>query len=745
MDNRSNFSYLETLIDSVKLKDILTQASYCTPDEIYRLCLKSVKKHGRSVRDVPLHLLNENICIEAVNVEGYALEDIPVELRTQKVFEAAVKKDYKLLSFLPEPSETQGEWWQHYQRICLSAIKSNVHALALIKEELRTYEMCRIAVTNWYWSSAVRYFPILPELGGDTNKKFAMDLSEYQEACLEGIEKIRTTPYMLRLPVAERLLPNNLLGMIAKNAINKEICLAAINQKWQEIKNVPDELFDADIILAAIKVNGHALQYADRLPGLSQKSQLFIDLCVKAVKKDPLALQYIMDDEIKKQVIDIVTMDRILMTNYKARMYLPKSIDYQPCIDEFLRKIKTVVITNDDQYSEDAEIRDSFLVYAHQEKRLHHTIHTERSDVENLLKDLARYNNPVHLAMIGHTVGVDMSIANVSPENLVQMLKTFKNIERVNLVGCNTVRSKPLAKEKQMLDNMVEIECRREAELKSTKHAFITISNETPLDHKKILTTANTDSAFVLIKDRDASRQSSNYSLLAIKKENNNIMTTGPFPVNETQRKDLQLAFNHNKNKEFTYKKDAIYLRTASGKSPTLVSEKELAKISEITGDLNSVDRFEKAHKNFKELKGYFPDVANVTLNTDTDTEELKNLHFSPLERYITAIQQEPEITQQVTVKGYAKSLHADTKKMRLEATKGHIYTGPYTHSLFHKNPKKRKTMVDRLKLQHEYYSNLKSKQDVSQGKQETTRLRSITVRIKKNKKRNNVNILSAQ
>ena len=76
--------------------------------------------------------------LEEIYENGYALIDIPEDMRTYELCEVAVKDFPYALQYVPEELKTP--------RLCYVAIKNDGTTLELVPEELRTFELCDKAI-----------------------------------------------------------------------------------------------------------------------------------------------------------------------------------------------------------------------------------------------------------------------------------------------------------------------------------------------------------------------------------------------------------------------------------------------------------------------------------------------------------------------------------------------------------------------------------------------------------------------
>ena len=76
--------------------------------------------------------------LEEIYENGFALKDVPSELKTYELCELAVQDEARALQYVPEELRTP--------RLCYVAIKNDGTTLELVPEELRTFEICNKAI-----------------------------------------------------------------------------------------------------------------------------------------------------------------------------------------------------------------------------------------------------------------------------------------------------------------------------------------------------------------------------------------------------------------------------------------------------------------------------------------------------------------------------------------------------------------------------------------------------------------------
>lgn len=87
----------------------------------------------------------------AVEKNGYALQYVPNELRTPELCEMAIRDDFNALNlqFVPKKLRTP--------ELCELAVKTAGDSLKWVPKELKSQELCEIAVTSSGW--ALCYVP----------------------------------------------------------------------------------------------------------------------------------------------------------------------------------------------------------------------------------------------------------------------------------------------------------------------------------------------------------------------------------------------------------------------------------------------------------------------------------------------------------------------------------------------------------------------------------------------------------
>lgn len=91
------------------------------------LCMKSVKKHGFSLRDVPNYLIDKEMCMEAVKTHGASLKYVPLNLIDREICMEAIDCYASSLEFVPDSFKDV--------EMCMRAFKNKnggYHAISFI-------------------------------------------------------------------------------------------------------------------------------------------------------------------------------------------------------------------------------------------------------------------------------------------------------------------------------------------------------------------------------------------------------------------------------------------------------------------------------------------------------------------------------------------------------------------------------------------------------------------------------------
>jgi hypothetical protein len=148
------------------------------------------------------------------------LNVVPEELRTPELCKIAVSQDGMALKYVPEELRTPEQ--------CKIAVSQNSYALGYVSKELRTPELCKIAVSQKGWA-----LQFVPE-----------DLPEYAELCKIAVsqngEALRYVPEELRTPT---------------------LCKIAVSQDGEALQYVPEELRTPELCKIAVSNYGRALYH----------------------------------------------------------------------------------------------------------------------------------------------------------------------------------------------------------------------------------------------------------------------------------------------------------------------------------------------------------------------------------------------------------------------------------------------------------------------------------------------------
>jgi hypothetical protein len=235
--------------------------------------LEAVIENDVNILSIPDELITKEMWVEAIKQNGSLLEYVPKNLRTIDLCMIAVTtSDIWRPALRSVPEEFKSK------ELCMSAVKQNGESLAYVPIELRTKEMCVAAVkTDW---KAVQYVPPTTE-----NK----DIFKYV------VQKDATGIKLI--PVKKK---------------SKELYMLAVQSFGESLEHVPEEFKSKELCMTAVKQNGIALMYVPE----KFKTE---ELCLIAVKKFGLVLNWV-PEEFKSKELCMTAVKQ----NGESLAYVPK-------------------------------------------------------------------------------------------------------------------------------------------------------------------------------------------------------------------------------------------------------------------------------------------------------------------------------------------------------------------------------------------------------------------------------------
>ncbi|KTC77907.1 DUF4116 domain-containing protein [Legionella brunensis] len=616
--------------------------------QLTHLCLKAVEYDGDDLTSVPKPINGipfsttdyYAICTKAVENTGKALAHVPIELRDFALCFKAVKQHGFALEFVPSSSESKIQE-QEYIRLWNESVKTYGLALEKIPLKYRNASLCNTAVLQN--PLAFKWVPN-PAITKDS----VLSREEYINICFSTI---KTDGLLLERMINDPLIDPPTL---------KQLTYFAVKHNARTIEFANPSLFTEmeyrDLCMMAVKYNGLALQYIPAPQnGKPFSTEYYFTLCKAAVGKDAEALQYVVNDELKKKIIDSVTPFEILANSYTAINYFPKGYENLDEINyKFLSGIEHVVIASNGN-AQQKEIRDSYLAYANKSKRKGKTLFIYSEDLENFLNYMnsIKLLQSLNLVMLDHFQQYNEQICGKNSDDIINLLRTYLNINRVTLLGCATAKSKPLVSEKALFTQL--------------KHEFDGIKKDAcslvlsslPLEEKKaskILETQKNPTYF-LYKNKD--EYILEYRASGGKKE-----------LVSLSQKQVDQLFNvlGKPNHQFPEKGHELF--------SSLNSKVKIELWALRTTMLAS---FKSNNSTYQQRKSIFPFLTKGVLQP----EDIEKLEESLLKKLFLEITNTPDIQRPITLKGYTQGIYVDVQNNRFYFSDTNIYSQGYSQSLF--------------------------------------------------------------
>lgn len=470
--------------------------------------------------------------------------------------------------------------------------------------------------------------------------------------------------------------------------IQKEFMREAVKQNglaMQFIDNTEaNNLFYEELCQIAVQQNGFALQYID---SKSLDVNFYMQLCEMAVQQNPLAIKKINIDMItdkpflsdltltavstktqdfkqdpealrfalnnsdeanKLLIVQGLTVEAILQADVTLYHLLPNNNqEINEAAIEFIGSIEHVVVVKDDDRL-NGEIQDSYLVYANKEfkdkpekNRKGKTVVCNKSTVNdaftiiNEIKSLQpTQSNPINLVLLSHFSARHSEIAGLLVDDIEDIVEKNPLINRVTLLGCNTVVvPEKLEKEKEIMQ-------RYEAEKSKEDHIrdcplLLLLRMPTEDELKRVF--KKNQAAYILIRTGkedhyqyqmlyvELDKQHSNNQALSYKQVTYPLDDQPRQPNKKTQLEFLQV-FNGSQHKPFKFpaneKKDPLYVQEEfenedgeKGSKHLLLNYEQRRYIKDICS--SGVVGYSPQHNDYQQRKQETPSLSKVRISMD--------------------------------------------------------------------------------------------------------------------------------
>ena len=259
------------------------------------VCLAAIKAASDEASAVPAHVWTPEFIDQALNqgpCGDQLLKHIPVEKVTADIAARCVQINGYVLSAIPDAFKSDA--------LCQAAIRSNGSAIAFVPAHLRTLENFRIAVaSNPYGAlSAINdnEFPqkdlrelcligvrasglaleeVVKKAPALLDAEILVEAVGQNGYAIRYVPAAMATPTLLTMAVSGdthpqqnmedgingRLIMSSPLHGIAKKwpkRVTEDLCLAAVQHRWQAVVDVPPEFRSARVLLTALKQHSAA-------------------------------------------------------------------------------------------------------------------------------------------------------------------------------------------------------------------------------------------------------------------------------------------------------------------------------------------------------------------------------------------------------------------------------------------------------------------------------------------------------
>ncbi|ASQ47421.1 DUF4116 domain-containing protein [Legionella clemsonensis] len=557
-----------------------------------QLCLLAVQLKWSIIYQVPEDLLNDDIIIACLEQSSDYIQDIAPQYVTPKLIEV-VANTIDDLEFVPPCLRTPA--------ICLSGVRKHWQSMDMVPDDDAFHTVYLTGIEkNW------RAFFYLPE----QRREDPVILEALKKAWLSKELPFPEPFDMQRLCIIAIEQDPDLLSRMPQKILNKEICFTALKKKIGLLEYIPEELR--------------------------------LEVCTELVRHYSMALGNL-PPRLRKTVIEKIGPDKILANDFQSFSLLSAYRGYEQTILQTITTWEHVVVTKPEAFYIDAEIHDSYLVYANANKRANKTVHVDAPYVRACL-DRLRNNKTINLVLLGHDpmFETERRIGGLHYLEIIELLKEYPNINRITLLTCNSVKVELLEEEKKINQRLVE----RELALFSPCALLLMISVPDEEKSAAILATSGNTQAFILIK------QEENYSLLYLRQEAAVIKHLQISLSRAEMSKLHKTIYPNGKKLPFPANTGGYnYIRGGHGREP--LEKKQFLAFYRTIFQKNL---YSKTNPNYKTNKQYYSFFNNIRM----DEGEYSKLKNSLLKTIVDRIREE-KFDRVIDVKGYNYALLVDT------------------------------------------------------------------------------------
>lgn len=606
-----------------------------------------------------------------------------------------------------------------YFAICKAAVmKSGLNLKNVAYESLPEHKydlICTLAVNND--PLAIEHIKFHYLLQKDNYERLALEAVKKNGLALGKINSRYVTQYLLYKEIIPTAIKQNGLAIqyLGPHEFEyKDLCKTAVQQNGLALKYINSKSLDKalymDLCQMAVAQNGLALQYIDTsciadpaflqtliTSTVQKNSDIF--------KENPGVLRFVLEKSDEKNqiaMIELLSLDAILKTDVTLYRFLPKQnqdIEERAC--KLISAIDHVVVVRDEDRS-DGEIQDSYLVYANKENknkpeksRKGKTILCNKGTVENALKVISDVkaklpvSNDINLVLLSHFGAGYVAIADMRVANIVQILETVPRINRVTLLGCETVEMTGKLQQEEEITKRYTMEKSKEDHIYNCTLVSI---GRMPKEEELQRLFKKYQAVFILIGTKK--KDEHQYQMMYAEPGKQQV-----YELNQAQVEALEEEFNNNKKIKFLGKDKGpnvfqreietenekeienvnananVQQTTSDNKqkktTPLLLDYEDRLYIKDIC--TNGVPGFSTKHKDYHQRKKVTPSLSNVSISIN-DPEFAKANPDTFICKLAQAIAKNLNIKQKVTLKGYNGLLSVSVKELIFVITKNFIY-----------------------------------------------------------------------
>ena len=226
------------------------------------VCHVIVSLDGSLIKYAPLDVITAKICREAIDHSRFCV-DIPDSFKTKEMLLYAFSKNPEYIISMPEEFVNE--------EIASAAVEHSGFLLRYVPERLRTKDICMIAVKSGN-DGLLKNVP-----SNVLDAEICLTWLKHVKRVVQPLKQIPKSLWNYDICLAAVKIDGDELGRIPKEYIDGAMCLAAVRETAAAAKNIPAEIFTKEMAELVVSDSGVWFEY---IP----KRLLTEELCILAIR-----------------------------------------------------------------------------------------------------------------------------------------------------------------------------------------------------------------------------------------------------------------------------------------------------------------------------------------------------------------------------------------------------------------------------------------------------------------------------